>query len=316
MMLVEEELARISPKQDMLLTIGVFDGVHLGHKQLLAQLTRQARQQDLLSGVVTFRQHPQTILAPHIKLPFLTDFARRIELLKAESIDIVIPLTFSSELADIGARQFISLLVKYAKMRGLVIGPDFALGQSREGHNTYLRQLGQEMNFSVTVTLPYRLDGEIISSTAIRKALAKGNMSRANRLIGRPFSIRGQVITGSGRGTRLGFPTANLDVDPEQALPKEGVYATRTHLNNKTLASVTNIGQRPTFGNSQRTIETHIPDYQDNLYGQELRIDFVERLRDERQFNTEQELQQQLIQDVRQGIAILNSPGQKLIRVR
>jgi len=315
-MLVEEELARISPQQDMLLTIGVFDGVHSGHKHLLAQLTRQASQQDLLSGVVTFRQHPQAILAPHLKMPFLTDFDQRIALLKAESIDIIIPLTFSSELAGIGARQFIILLIKYAKMRGLVIGPDFALGQSRKGNITALHQLGQTMNFSVTVIPPFKLAGKIASSTAIRKALAQGNMSQANRLIGRPFSIRGQVISGSGRGTRLGFPTANLDVDPEQALPKEGVYATLTHLNDKTLASVTNIGRRPTFGGHQRTIETHIPDFQDNLYGRDLRIDFIERLRAERKFNTEQELQQQLIKDINRGKSILSSPGQKLIRVR
>ena len=141
-MSVEKELARFSPGKDMLLTIGVFDGVHLGHKYLISQLVAQARQQDLLSGVITFRQHPQEVLQPQTKLPFLTDLTERNNLLKDEGVEVIIPLTFTAESARLSARQFLGLLKKYLRIRGLVIGPDFALGRNREGNVNALRALG------------------------------------------------------------------------------------------------------------------------------------------------------------------------------
>jgi len=217
-MQVEEELAGIEPERDMLLTVGVFDGVHLGHKYLISQLIERARQQSLLSGVVTFRQHPQEVLSPQTKLPFLTNLAERTSLLKKEGVDAVIALPFTGELARLGACQFIGLLKRYLRMRGLLIGPDFALGQNREGNADALRILGQDMNFSVTVIPPVMINGEVVSSTAVRDALASGDMSKAHSLIGRTFSLSGRVISGTGRGLELGFPTANLDVDPAQAL--------------------------------------------------------------------------------------------------
>jgi len=167
-MSVEEELARVSFDKDMLLAIGVFDGVHLGHKYLISQLIEQARQQNLLSVVVTFRQHPQEVLPPQTRLPFLTDLAERSNLLKNEGIGVVIPLSFTDELAQLTARQFVRLLKKYLRMRGLVIGLDFALGRNREGNADTLRVLGQEMDFTVTVVPPVMINGEAVSSTAIR----------------------------------------------------------------------------------------------------------------------------------------------------
>ena len=308
-MQVEEELAKLQPKKDTLLTIGVFDGVHLGHKYLLSQLTEQAREQNLLSGVVTFNQHPQEVLSPQTKLPFLTDLTQRINLLKNEGIEAIITLSFTSELAQLSAHQFVSLLKKYLRMRGLIIGPDFALGQNREGNTNTLRTLGQDMNFSVTVIPPIIINGEVVSSTAIRNALADGDMKRALSLVGRPFSLNGRVTSGAGRGIELGFPTANLDIDLRQALPPEGVYATWSHIDDKTYQSVTNIGKQPTFGGSQRIVEVYILDYHSNLYGRELKIDIMERLRSEKQFNTAEELKKQITKDIKQGKAILNSQG-------
>ncbi len=203
-MLVEEELAELSPNKDTLLTIGVFDGVHLGHKYLISNLVEQARQQDLLPGVVTFRQHPQEVLSPQIKLPFLTDLDERSALLKGEGVGIIIPLSFTPELAQLSARQFMSLLQKYLRMRGLVIGPDFALGKAREGDIERLGKLGKEMDFSITVVPPAMIDGEVVSSTAIRKALSDGDVKRAAKLAGRPFSLCGSVVSGAGRGAGLG----------------------------------------------------------------------------------------------------------------
>ena len=308
-MVVEAELARFSPDKDMLLTIGVFDGVHLGHKDLISQLVAQARQQDLLSGVVTFRQHPQEVLQPQTRLPFLTDLTERSNLLKGEGVAVIIPLTFTAESAQLSARQFVDLLKKYLRMRGLVIGPDFALGRNREGNASTLCTLGKEMGFSVMVVPAVMINGEVVSSTAIRKALADGDMKKVRSLAGRPFSLHGQVVTGAGRGIALGFPTANLDIAPEQAVPADGVYATWAYIDGRTYPSMTNIGQNPTFNDRKRAAEVYVVDYQSDLYGHELKIDIVERLRDEKKFNTVAELKKQIAEDVKRGKAILNSEG-------
>lgn len=311
-MQVEQELARLSPGKDMLLTIGVFDGVHIGHKYLISQLIERARQEDLLSGVITFRQHPREVLSGRSKLPFLTNLAQRIALLRSEGIEIVIPLSFTTELAQLSARQFVSLLKKYLRMRGMVVGPDFALGQNREGNTEALRRLGQELDFSVTVIPPITLNGEVVSSTAIRDALAEGDVKRVLNLLGRSFSLQGKVITGAGRGSELvGFPTANLDIDPKQALPADGVYATWAYIDNQAYQSMTNIGRCPTFGDNDRTVEVYLLNYRSNLYESELRIDIAERLRDEKQFDSVEELRKQIAEDVKQGIAILKSRGRK-----
>jgi riboflavin kinase/FMN adenylyltransferase len=308
-MQVEEELARFSSKQDMLLTIGVFDGVHLGHRYLISQLKELARKQGLASGVVTFRQHPQEVLSPQTKLPFLTEIAQRTKLLKDEGVEVIIPLSFTHELAQLSPRQFLGLLEKHLRMRGLVIGPDFALGQNREGNTTALRQLGQEMGFSVTVVPPLIRNGEVVSSTAIRKALAEGDMKRVQNLVGRPFRLHGRVTTGARRGTELGFPTANLDTSPQQALPAEGVYVSQAHIDGQAYPAMTNIGQRPTFGGGERLVEVYLLDYHGDLYGQELAVDIIERLRDEKKFDTPEELKKQIAEDVKQGKAILKTRG-------
>jgi len=308
-MQVEEELAKLSPSKDMLLTIGVFDGVHLGHKYLLSQLKERARQENWLSGVVTFHQHPQAVLSPQTKLPCLTDLTQRIGLLKDEGIEAVINLSFTHELAQLSTRQFAGLLKKYLRMRGLVIGPDFALGQNREGNANTLRTLGRDMDFSVTVIPPVVINSEVVSSTAIRNALADGDMKKVSNLIGRPFSLHGRVIPGAGRGVGLGFPTANLDVDRQQALPPDGVYTTWAYINDNAYQSMTNIGRRPTFDGSERAVEVYVLDYHGELYGHELRIDIIERLRSEKKFDTADELKKQIAEDIKQGRAILNSRG-------
>jgi riboflavin kinase/FMN adenylyltransferase len=308
----ESELARFSPKKDMLLTIGVFDGVHLGHRQLIARLTELAQEQDCLSGVVTFRQHPQEVLAPQTRLPFLTSLEQRIELLKEEGVDEVIALSFTPKLASLSPRQFLEKLKKHLRMRGLVIGPDFALGQNREGDTAALRRLGKEMDFSLTVVPPVKIKGQVVSSTAIRKALAEGDVKRVQGLIGRPFRLQGKVVGGAKRGAELlGFPTANLKVSQNQALPAEGVYVGQAHINNHTYAAMTNIGQRPTFGESQRLVESYLLNYQGDLYGQELAVDIIEHLRGEIKFDSPEELKKQIAEDVKKGTAILKNRGDR-----
>jgi len=308
-MLVEEELARCSPEKDTLLTVGVFDGVHLGHKHLISQLVGKAEQEGLLSGVVTFRQHHQEVMRPDMKLPFLTNLAEREKLLKNEGVDIIVPLTFTAETAQLTAHDFVSLIKKYLCMRGMVIGPDFALGRKREGNADTLCALGRELGFSVTVVPPVVVDGEIVSSTAIRKALSDGDVHKVRRLAGRSFSLQGHVVAGARRGVALGFPTANLDISPEQALPADGVYAGWAGIDGEIFPAMTNIGTNPTFGDNRRAVEVYIVDYQSNLYRREIQIEFVERLRGEKRFDSVEELKRQIAEDVKRGIALLKAKG-------
>ena len=306
-MSVEAALSRLSPDKDTVLTIGVFDGVHLGHKHLLSKLIERARERNLLSGVVTFDTHPQKVLSPEAKLPFLTDLGRKEALLKSAGVEAVIVLSFTQELAQLSAREFMSLLKDYLRLKELVIGPDFTLGRNREGDVNTLRNLGKGMGFVVIEVPPVVINGEVASSTAIREALADGDLERVNCLIGSPFSLRGKVIPGASRGLKLGFPTANLEIDPEQALPAEGVYATWAYIDDQTYESMTNIGRRPTFDGQRSTIEVYILGYQGNLYGRELKIDIIERLRGEKQFDTVEALRQQINEDIEQGRAILST---------
>lgn len=306
-MVVEEELAQSSPGKEMLLTIGVFDGVHLGHKYLISQLKQKAGEEGMACGVVTFRQHPREVLSTHARLKYLTTLEERIRLLKAEGVDVVLALSFTHELSQLNAREFTGLLQKHLRMRGLVIGPDFALGRNREGSVDALRQVGREMGFSVAVVQPVKINGDVVSSTAIRNALASGNMEKVHRLIGRSFSLEGSVVTGAGRGRQLDFPTANMDLGPRQALPADGVYATRAYINGEPYQSVTNIGKRPTFEGEGRTIEVYILDYKGDLYGSNLKIDVVQRLRGEKKFGSAEELQKQISEDIKQVRAILSS---------
>jgi riboflavin kinase/FMN adenylyltransferase len=308
-MQLELELSEFGAKRDTLLTIGVFDGVHPGHRHLLAHLTRLARRLGLASMVLTFRRHPQEVLQPHLSLPLLTSFEQRVELLKKEGVDEVIGLTFTPRLAQFSPEEFLGLLKKYLRMRGLVVGPDFALGRNREGDVATLTQLGKALGFSVTVVPPFLTDGEVVSSTAIREALAEGDMKRVQKLLGRPFSLKGEVVAGDGRGAKLGFPTANVNTEAELAMPPEGVYVSRAHIEDQSYPAMTNIGVHPTFGGSQRLVEVHIIDYDGDLYGQEISIDLINRLRDEKKFKSPEALQKQMAEDVRQGRSILNDRG-------
>ena len=310
-MSVEEELGKLSPRKEMLLTIGVFDGVHLGHKHLISKLKELARKQGYSSGVITFSQHPREVLSPKTKLPSLTSLEQRIALLKDAGVDVVIPLSFTPQLAGLSPAQFTNLLKENLKMKGLVIGPDFALGKNRQGDGNTLRRLGREMGFSVTVVLPMTIDSQVVSSTAIRKTLAEGDMKRAQKLLGRPFRLQGRVVAGDKRGVELGFPTANLEVEPGQALPAGGVYACRAYTDGQTYSAMTNIGHRPTFGGGEQLIEVYLLDYNGNLYGHELAIDIIERLRDEKKFDTPEQLKEQMAEDVKQGKALLKTRGEK-----
>ncbi len=298
-MSIVDELAAVKPLEEMALTIGVFDGVHPGHQHLINSLKAKADETGLLSGVITFGWHPKALLAPQTELPYLTSLEERIELIKNLGIDHVIVLSFTQELAQLSARQFIELLREHLKLRALVLGPDFALGKGREGTTDFLRQLGEELDFSVDVVSPIKIGNKVVSSTAIRDALNEGNIREITQLLGRRFMLHGTVVHGDHRGGKLlGFPTTNLSVLRNHALPADGTYITLAHVGGKVYRAVTNIGLRPTFGQGERTIETHIPDFNEDLYDQDFSIEFIKRLRGERKFDSLEELIEQIKKDV------------------
>jgi len=307
--MIEKELARFSPKKETALTVGVFDGVHLGHQHLLGYLKKQAQERDLISGVITFRYHPQHVLSPQTRLPVLTSLQERISLLHETGVELVIPLTFTLKLAQASAAQFVTWLKNHLKMRLLIIGPDSALGSGREGDGSRLKALGKELGFCVEMVAPIVSEGEKISSTSIRQALLRGDTSKAMKLLGRPFSLSGEVVHGVERGRALGFPTANMGIDSSQLVPADGVYATRAHVGEQIFSSVTNIGRRPTFGEQERTVEVYLLDFDAKLYEREIRVDFLQRLREEKRFASAEELAKQIERDVEQARAIFANSG-------
>ena len=297
-MLVEEELSRVSPKRHTALTIGVFDGVHLGHQLLVSKTKEKAAEKNLESVVVTFLHHPRLVLGRQSHITFITSIEERIRRLEGLGVSHVVALSFTHELARLSAREFVKLLMEYLKMRELVIGPDFALGKERSGNIASLQALGSELGFGIEVVPPLLYQGEVVSSTAIRGALARGEVNKMNKLLGRHFTLTGQVEKGDARGRTLGFPTANLIPNEEQALPADGVYACYAILGEQRYKAVLNIGVRPTFRGIQRLVEVHILDFSGNIYGQELQVELIDRLRDEMKFPGPEELKSQMTKDV------------------
>ena len=304
---IERELGNIAPQGETILTIGVFDGVHAGHRYLLKKMQQRAAEKSLLSGVVTFSPHPKSVLHPHRQLPCLSNLEDRVRAFRELGINIVTVLTFTPKVARLSAQEFVSLVKKQLRMRSIIVGPDFALGRSREGNINLLRALGREMKFSVEIIPPYTINGEVVSSTLIRQALVEGDMRKVEKLMGHYFYLRGKVITSDKRGRVLGFPTANLDIPitSAQALPGNGIYATIAQVDSKQFSAATNIGIRPTFGKGEKTVETHLLNYKGDLYGKDISVEFVQKLRDEQRFPSSEELKAQIEKDVREVEAIL-----------
>ncbi len=299
------ELPASPPRESALLTIGVFDGVHMGHRYLLEQLREAAAREGAASVVLTFTNHPRTVIRPGDCVPYITTVKDRLELLRNEGVDMVIPLTFDEELSRLQAHEFVNLLRERLNMSGLVMGSGFAMGHKRGGTPETLAQMGREKGFSVTVVEPVAAQGEEVSSTVIRDAIARGDMSKACRLLGRHFLLRGEVVKGQGRGRELGFPTANIGTPEGRVVPGDGIYAARALVGGSALPAAVSIGVRPTFDDGERVVEVHILDFGGDLYGSELAVEFVERLRDELRFDSVEELVAQMREDVEQSRQVL-----------
>ncbi len=279
-------------------TIGKFDGVHRGHQHLVGQLIEHARRRDLASVVVTLHPHPITVLRPNTPITYLCSLEERVAALRALGVDQVGVLSFTSELAQLSYREFVSLLVDQLQLRFLLVGADFALGRDREGNAEAMRALAAERGFEIQ-ELPLLGEGDAkVGSRVVREALTQGDVEAVARLLGRPFALHGPVVRGAERGRTIGFPTANIAIAADLALPSFGVYVTRARLGEKSYPSVTNIGQRPTFGEVRPTIEVHLLDFDGDIYERDLRIDLLHHLRPEQRFDGVDELVAQIQQDV------------------
>ena len=290
------------------MTIGTFDGVHLGHQQLLQHLKAAASSEGLLSAVLTFRNHPRLVLTPGVSLRYITALDERVALLKGQGIDLVISMDFTEELSLLRASEFASLLSRRLKMKGLIVGPDFALGHNREGDIPALKQLGAELGFWVKPVEPVLVDRIVIRSSVIRSLMAQGDVENASRMLGRWYSLTGTVVEGDHRGRELGFPTANLSVGPDLVIPADGIYATWATVGGQRYQAATSIGVRPTFGVKGRTVEAFIMDFQGDIYGSAVTLEFVRRLRAEEAFSSIEALVKQMNVDVEQAREVLSHP--------
>jgi riboflavin kinase/FMN adenylyltransferase len=280
------------------LTIGAFDGVHLGHQQLIGDIVRRAHALECQSAVLTFDPHPDLIIHPERERLYLTSLDERSEQIAGLGIDLLIILPFSREVMALTAHEFMSRLCQSVALCELWIGWDFALGRGREGNLARLREIGHELGYNVHPIEPLLLGSASISSTRIRATLHTGDIASAAAQLGRPFSLRGTVAEGDRRGRTIGFPTANLVVDQHHVLPADGVYICRAWLGDQHYGAVTNIGMRPTFAGLHRTVEAYLLDFAGDIYGETLRLDFLHRLRGEQKFDGIAALIAQITSDV------------------
>ncbi len=286
------------------ITIGNFDGVHLGHQKIIALAIEQAQSRGGQSIALTFRPHPQAALNPQREIQLLTTYDEKIGIFKNLGVDVTVEEPFSREFSTTGPEEFFNeVLLKSVGAECIVVGYDFGFGKNRGGHLDVLRELCRNAQVELIVVPPMRLEGEIVSSSRIRAELLSGEIPAANRLIGRRFSYQGIVSHGEGRGRKLGFPTANLKPESKLTLPF-GVYATYSIFNSKVYPSVTNIGVRPTFHEPDLStrpeplVETYLIDQSLDLYGHRLEVSFVQRLRGEQKFSGLDALKKQIQVDI------------------
>jgi riboflavin kinase/FMN adenylyltransferase len=286
---------------DSLIAIGIFDGVHLGHQSIIEKLVNDSKKVNSPSVVLTFFPHPKKVLHGISGQFYLSSPDERAELISDLGVDYVITQLFDESFSKTSALDFVKKLHNHLDMKSLYVGDDFALGKDREGNVEVLKRIGEDLGYTVNVVNSVSLDGLVISSSMVRKSLIDGDVEYARKLLGHPYQVDGKVIPGDGRGRKLGIPTANIDVWGEKVLPKVGVYVCEVLLDGHIFGSVTNIGVRPTFdsGSLMTRVETHILDFDRDLYGTNLRLQFLKRLRDEIRFKDVQHLVNQIIQDTR-----------------
>lgn len=290
----------VQEKRPTFLAVGVFDGVHRGHQALLQEMVEAAKAVESRPAVLTFFPHPITVIRGISGRIYLTTLEERVRLLKELGIELVITYPFNETVRQTRAADFINELVEHLDMVQLW-GGSFSLGHNREGDLPFLQALGNEKGYTVRhYDSLLEWAGEPVSSSRIRRALASGDMAEVNGCLGRSYTLTGAVVRGEGRGRTIGIPTANLDVWEEQHLPANGVYAALAAIDGRKYAAATNIGVRPTVDGQHQTIEAHLLDFDQDLYGQEVRLSFVGRIRDEQKFSGLDALVAQIQADIAQ----------------
>ncbi len=293
-------------------TIGNFDGVHRGHQKLISTIIHKARLRDMHSVVVSFCPHPLHVLVgPHTP-PFITVREQKLDFIEALGVDLTMLLHFTKDMAALEPEEFVRrYLVEWLNTKELVVGYDYSFGKGRKGNFALLQELGSRHGFNVERLDPVIINDAIVSSTRIRDMIRAGDVWGTKPLLGRFYVVRGEVIHGKNRGGRLlGFPTANLKLENE-VHPATGVYAVWAQLNGDILPAVANIGNNPTFGNTEVSVEVHLLDFNQDLYGRELRVHFVQRLRPERKFSGLEELVARIQEDISLAVRILSAPEAK-----
>lgn len=308
MKVVKDLKEMVKPFTNAVVTIGNFDGVHVGHQALFRQVINKAQSIGGTSVVMTFEPHPIRVLNCGKHFPLITLFEQKVELVGATGVDTLICVSFTREFAATPARAFVKdILCDMIGMKSVVVGEDYSFGSNRQGNISLLREMGAAFGFEVIISDWVELEGRRISSTEIRNLVRDGQVQEAGKLLGRHYQVRGTVVVGRDRGGRLlGFPTANLKLYDELC-PKGGVYAVTVECNGATYEGVANIGYSPTFGNGEFNIEVHILDFEREIYGLSIRVNFVRRLRGERKFPGPEALAAQIRLDIEKALEILSS---------
>ena len=280
------------------LTVGTFDGVHLAHIAILEKVVERARSEAGTSLVVTFEPHPQTLLDPQTAPPLLTTEREKIKMFTGLGLDVVVILPFTRQLAQMEAREFVEkILHQKLKAWRVIIGHDHTFGRDRQGRLETLEEMGPSLGFKVEAVESILCHGVPISSTGIRSKLLAGKVKEAAEMLGRPYNLAGRVVPGDGRGRFLNYPTANMEVHSEKLIPGNGVYAVVSDFTVSALRGLLNVGVSPTFGGTTRRLEIHFFDFQQSLYGQELSIKLIEKIRDEERFEDGARLSEQIRKD-------------------
>lgn len=305
MKIIKADKLKTKQMQGSVLTIGNFDGVHLGHKKILDRVVLLARKNSVPAVVYTFKPHPVSVLNPQRAPKLITSFDHKMKILEGLGIDMVVIAEFDRKYAKKSAEEFLKdEITKKIGPSKILIGQNFCFGRDREGTVDTLLRMGKKLGFEVEAISPVVLDGIPVSSTNIRRYIERGDMETAAKLLGRRFSISGKVISGHHRGKELGFPTANMH-PPQGIYPPHGVYAVLAELEGREYPAVTNIGTNPTFEDGATTLETYILDFQGDLYNKELTLRFIRRLRDEKKFSSSADLVDQIEKDVRETRRLL-----------
>ncbi|MFZ1518440.1 MAG: bifunctional riboflavin kinase/FAD synthetase [Ignavibacteriaceae bacterium] len=308
-MQVFSSIKDLTKNKNTILTLGTFDGIHPGHLKIIDKLVSCSKEKGCRNVVITFHPHPRTVLGNDNSVKMLTTQEEKIYLLRKHGVENLLTINFTKEFASLTAEEFIyDYLINGIGLSEIVLGHDHHFGKGRSGNVELLKKIGAKEKFIVTTADPFLIDGEVVSSTKIRNAISDGDVAKANKFLGRFYSFGGVVVSGDKRGRELGFPTANIKLSSqEKLLPASGIYAVKFFVGNEKHIGLLSIGNRPTFYNEGELVtEVYIYDFNREIYGNEVTVELVERLRGEQKFNSAEELINQMNKDKENGLKIFN----------